>query len=149
MNLSLLLTFVNAHHPITYTRLLLMHSCAHGYELDRASFLNTSKWIEDVRNERGNDVIIILVGNKTDCSEKRQVSVEEGEDRSNKEGIMFIETSAKAGFNIKALFRKLATALPGMESAQVQPAANCKSPFAPCVYENRLSLTGVFLSHTL
>ena len=44
--------------------------------LDRASFLNTSKWIEDVRNERGNDVIIILVGNKTDLSEKRQVSVE-------------------------------------------------------------------------
>lgn len=29
---------------------------------------------------------------------------------------MFIETSAKAGFNIKALFRKIAAALPGMES---------------------------------
>ena len=28
---------------------------------------------------------------------------------------MFIETSAKAGFNIKALFRKLATVLPGMQ----------------------------------
>ena len=95
---------------------------------DRASFLNTSKWIEDVRNERGNDVIIILVGNKTDLSEKRQVSVEEGEDRSSKEGCMFIESSAKAGFNIKALFRKLATALPGMETATQapQPAQNCK-----------------------
>jgi Ras-related protein Rab-6A len=94
--------------------------------LDRASFLNTSKWIEDVRNERGNDVIIVLVGNKTDVSERRQVSVEEGEDKSTKENIMFIETSAKAGFNIKALFRKLATALPGMESAQSQPSSNCK-----------------------
>ncbi|KAF6170154.1 hypothetical protein GIB67_038687 [Kingdonia uniflora] len=29
---------------------------------------------------------------------------------------MFIETSAKAGFNIKALFRKIAAALPGMET---------------------------------
>lgn len=97
---------------------------------DRASFLNTSKWIEDVRNERGNDVIIVLVGNKTDASERRQVSVEEGEDKSTKEGILFIETSAKAGFNIKALFRKLATALPGMETAQTQPASNCKfTPF--------------------
>ncbi len=74
-----------------------------------------------MRNERGTDVIIILVGNKTDLSEKRQVSVEEGEDKANKEGIMFIESSAKAGFNIKALFRKLATALPGVESAQAQP----------------------------
>lgn len=94
--------------------------------VDRASFLNTSKWIEDVRNERGSDVIIILVGNKTDLSEKRQVSVEEGEDKANKEGIMFIESSAKAGFNIKALFRKLATALPGVETAPSQPNANCK-----------------------
>jgi Ras-related protein Rab-6A len=93
---------------------------------NRASFLNTSKWIEDVRNERGSDVIIILVGNKTDLSEKRQVSVEEGEDRANKEGIMFIESSAKAGFNIKALFRKLATALPGMEAAPVQASTNSK-----------------------
>ena len=91
---------------------------------NRASFLNTSKWIEDVRNERGNDVIIVLVGNKTDLTERRQVSVEEGEDKSTKEGIMFIESSAKAGFNIKQLFRKLATALPGMESSQAQPAAN-------------------------
>ena len=92
---------------------------------NRASFLNTSKWIEDVRNERGNDVIIVLVGNKTDLSERRQVSVEEGEDKSNKEGIMFIESSAKAGFNIKALFRKLASSLPGMESSvQVTAAAS-------------------------
>lgn len=29
---------------------------------------------------------------------------------------MFIETSAKAGFNIKPLFRKIAAALPGMEA---------------------------------
>jgi Ras-related protein Rab-6A len=91
---------------------------------NRASFLNTSKWIEDVRNERGSDVIIILVGNKTDLSEKRQVSVEEGEDKANKEGIMFIESSAKAGFNIKALFRKLANALPGVEAAPTQPNTN-------------------------
>jgi Ras-related protein Rab-6A len=39
---------------------------------------------------------------------------------------MFIESSAKAGFNIKALFRKLATALPGIEaSTQNPPATNC------------------------
>lgn len=41
------------------------------HSTDRASFLNTSKWIEDVRNERGNDVIIMLVGNKTDLSDRR------------------------------------------------------------------------------
>lgn len=40
--------------------------------LDKNSFTNTSKWVDDVRAERGNDVIIVLVGNKTDISEKRQ-----------------------------------------------------------------------------
>merc|ERR1719231_708497 len=86
---------------------------------NRASFLNTGKWVEDVRSERGNEVVIMLVGNKTDLSDRRQVSVEEGEAKAQQDGLMFIETSAKAGFNIKALFRKLATALPGMESVQL------------------------------
>jgi Ras-related protein Rab-6A len=34
----------------------------------------------------------------------RQVSIEEGEAKSRETGIMFIETSAKAGFNIKVKF---------------------------------------------
>ncbi len=93
--------------------------------LDRASFMNTLKWVDDVRAERGNDVIIVLVGNKSDMSEKRffywihvfrQVSSEEGEKKAKELNIMFIETSAKAGHNVKSLFRKIAQALPGMES---------------------------------
>nr|XP_033510132.1 ras-related protein RABH1b isoform X1 [Nicotiana tomentosiformis] len=82
----------------------------------RQSFLNTSKWIEEVRTERGSDVIIVLVGNKTDLVEKRQVSIEEAEAKARELNVMFIETSAKAGFNIKPLFRKIAAALPGMET---------------------------------
>lgn len=81
---------------------------------NRASFLNTTKWVEDVRAERGTDVVICLVGNKTDLgNDKRQVSTEEGEERARKDGLMFMECSAKAGYNVKSLFRKLATALPG------------------------------------
>lgn len=86
---------------------------------NRPSFLSVNKWIDDVRNERGTDVIIVLVGNKTDKSDARQVSVEEGEAKAKEHDIMFIETSAKAGFNIKALFRKIAAALPGMENSQM------------------------------
>jgi GTPase SAR1 family protein len=36
--------------------------------------MSTSKWIDDVRSERGNDVIIVLVGNKADLSDKRSVT---------------------------------------------------------------------------
>ncbi|KAI8471414.1 MAG: RabH/Rab6 [Monoraphidium minutum] len=84
---------------------------------NRASFLNTVRWIQEVRTERGSDVIIFLVGNKTDLLDKRQVSLEEGDAKARELAVNFIETSAKAGFNIKALFRKIAAALPGMDSA--------------------------------
>ncbi|GAM18139.1 hypothetical protein SAMD00019534_013140, partial [Acytostelium subglobosum LB1] len=83
---------------------------------NRNSFLNTIKWIDDVRSERGNNVVIMLVGNKTDLADKRQVSIEEGEAKAKEYEIMFTETSAKAGFNIKALFRKVASALPGIDT---------------------------------
>lgn len=83
---------------------------------NRQSFLNTARWVEEVRTERGKDVVIVLVGNKTDLVDKRQVSVEEGETKTKELGALMIETSAKAGFNIKGLFRKIAGSLPGMES---------------------------------
>merc|ERR1712066_613608 len=89
------------------------------YDITNAnSFHQTSKWIDDVRTERGSDVIIMLVGNKTDLSDKRQVSTEDGERKAKELNVMFIETSAKAGYNVKQLFRRVAAALPGMESSE-------------------------------
>uniref|UniRef100_A0A8C1KXV7 Ras-related protein Rab-6A-like n=1 Tax=Cyprinus carpio TaxID=7962 RepID=A0A8C1KXV7_CYPCA len=81
------------------------------------SFQQTSKWIDDVRTERGSDVIIMLVGNKTDLADKRySITTEEGEQRAKELNVMFIETSAKTGYNVKQLFRRVAAALPGMDS---------------------------------
>jgi len=95
------------------------------YDITNAnSFQQTSKWIDDVRTERGSDVIIMLVGNKTDLSDKRQVSTEEGERKAKELNVMFIETSAKAGYNVKQLFRRVAAALPGMEQAEKKPDDN-------------------------
>ena len=88
------------------------------YNIDRQSFLDTTRWLDDVRTERGNDVIIMLVGNKTDLSsDMRQVSIEEGESKAREFNVLFIETSAKAGYNIKSLFTKVADALPNPSSS--------------------------------
>ena len=38
------------------------------------------KWIEDARALRDDDVLLILAGNKSDLNERRQVSVEEGQE---------------------------------------------------------------------
>jgi Ras-related protein Rab-6A len=46
-------------------------------EIGRTSFEAVNRWIDDVRNERGDDVIIVIVGNKTDLSDKRyRIAVE-------------------------------------------------------------------------
>ncbi|KAJ1331671.1 Ras-related protein Rab-6A [Microdochium nivale] len=89
------------------------------------SFQNTRKWIDDVRAERGNDVIIVLVGNKTDLNDKREVTTQQGEDEAKKNDLMFVETSAKLGHNVKNLFRRIAQALPGMEGTD--PASQVTS----------------------
>jgi Ras-related protein Rab-6A len=88
----------------------------HSPFLDRLSFEGVNQWIDDVRTERGEDVVIMLVGNKTDLSDKRQVSTEEGEEKANQLGCLFIESSAKSGHNVKALFNRIAQALPGAEA---------------------------------
>ncbi|CAG8745245.1 17334_t:CDS:2, partial [Acaulospora morrowiae] len=50
-----------------------------------------------------------------------QVTTEEGEKKAKEFNVMFIETSAKAGHNVKTLFRKIAQALPGMENTMNEP----------------------------
>lgn len=101
------------------------------YDISNAkSFQNTRKWIDDVRGERGNDVIIVLVGNKTDLNDKREVTTAQGEEEAKKNGLMFIETSAKVGHNVKQLFRRIAQALPGMEGEAKQGESTSMFIFA-------------------
>eukprot|EP00744_Colponema_vietnamica_P026840 GILI01039948.1.p1 GENE.GILI01039948.1~~GILI01039948.1.p1 ORF type:complete len:268 (-),score=39.78 GILI01039948.1:32-781(-) len=78
----------------------------------RASFTSTFHWIDEIRLERGNDALIVLVGNKTDLQEKREVGREEAERKAQEFGAIFVEVSAKLGSNVKSLFRKIALALP-------------------------------------
>lgn len=52
-------------------RSLMLSFAISFFPADLNSFQQTSKWIDDVRTERGSDVIIMLVGNKTDLADKR------------------------------------------------------------------------------
>ena len=93
-----------------------------------------------MRAERGDDVIIVLVGNKTDLSEKRQVSTEEGEKRAQEANLLFMETSAKAGHQVKALFKKIAHALPGVQdNAEGAAAGAGETPNAARLVDIRLN----------
>mmetsp|Transcript_24159 Transcript_24159/g.21207 ORF Transcript_24159/g.21207 Transcript_24159/m.21207 type:complete len:184 (+) Transcript_24159:40-591(+) len=82
-----------------------------------SSFQNISKWIEYVRDERGTDVIIALVGNKTDLEENRVVSYQEGELKAKENEVLFTEVSAKTDHNVQNLFKSLATHLTGSDAS--------------------------------
>ncbi|RLV82807.1 GTP-binding protein ryh1 [Meyerozyma sp. JA9] len=86
---------------------------------NKKSFQNLEKWINDVRLERGDDAIIVLVGNKLDLKNKRQVTAEECEELHKKVGSKFyIETSTKANHNVKLLFKKIGQCLPDSSDAE-------------------------------
>ena len=90
--------------------------------------------MDDVRGERGADVIIVLVGNKTDLNDKREVTTAQGEEEAKKNGLMFIETSAKAGHNVKSLFKRIAQALPGMEGEGTAAGQTSHSKWAVIMF---------------
>jgi Ras-related protein Rab-6A len=77
-------------------------------------------------------VIIVLVGNKTDLNDKREVTTAQGEEEAKKNNLMFIETSAKVGHNVKNLFRRIAQALPGMEGAENSSTAENRGGLIQC-----------------
>ena len=76
---------------------------------DKNSFELLDKWINSI-NEKVDikTKIIILAGNKADIDDdKRQVSREEAENYAKSKNLLYFETSAKSGLNIKEAFNKL------------------------------------------
>lgn len=73
----------------------------------RDSFNNIENWYNEIK-EITPSISLILVGNKIDLEDQREVSFEEGEALANKLGLSYIETSAKTGENINDSFKMLA-----------------------------------------
>ena len=70
----------------------------------RESFENVQSWIQDCRNQSPKTIIMILVGNKNDLENERDVSFDEGEQFAKNNNMMFYETSAKTGKNVNEIF---------------------------------------------
>ncbi len=75
---------------------------------NRKSFDNVIEWIEECKNNGPQTVTMVLVGNKSDLKEMRNISYEEGEELANRFNMMFFETSALNGDNIDKLFNDTA-----------------------------------------
>lgn len=70
----------------------------------KETFKNCVRWVEDVKNNSNKDVILVLVGNKSDMLNERMVSRNEALKLARDYEMLYIETSAKNQENVERAF---------------------------------------------
>ena len=68
---------------------------------NRDTFDAINKWIENIKDEKGDNFPLVLIGNKCDLAEERIIQKEEGQKLAEDNGLSFIETSCKEGTNVE------------------------------------------------
>ena len=75
---------------------------------NRSSYRNVKRWLEEARQNGNPNLIVMLVGNKTDLASNRTVSSEEGKELARENNLMFIEASALSSENVDEAFLTVA-----------------------------------------
>ncbi len=73
----------------------------------KKSFEDIDKWIDDFKSKADEDAVILIIGNKSDLKDKREVATDEGTSKSQKNKLAFMETSAKNNENVHKAFLTL------------------------------------------
>lgn len=76
---------------------------------NKDSFDNVRQWMQEIDRFATENVNKLLIGNKCDLEEKREVSFEEGQELAKNFDVPFLEVSAKNSTNIEECFTKMAT----------------------------------------
>ena len=75
------------------------------YDITRKeTFDSVDKWISDLKQSGDKKITILLIGNKNDLDNQRQISKEQGEEKAKSFGVAFLETSAFNGYNLDKAF---------------------------------------------
>ncbi|XP_066560874.1 ras-related protein Rab-37 isoform X1 [Amia ocellicauda] len=77
----------------------------------KSSFDNIRAWLTEIHEYAQQDVVIMLLGNKSDMVGERVIKREEGEKLAREYGVPFMETSAKTGVNVELAFLAVAKEL--------------------------------------
>ena len=79
---------------------------------NKDSFDNIDVWLKELKIHSNPDSKVFLIGNKIDLENERKVNREQGEEYSNQNNFsLFMESSAKTGFNAQKIFIEAARIL--------------------------------------
>ncbi|KAH9259302.1 hypothetical protein BASA81_002345 [Batrachochytrium salamandrivorans] len=85
---------------------LLVYDCTR-----RETFDHLTRWLEEARANANPNMVVMLIGNKTDLESRRVVSTEEGAKFAQEHGLIFLEASAKTAVNVEEAFVNTASAI--------------------------------------
>jgi GTPase SAR1 family protein len=68
-----------------------------------------NRWLKELRDHADSNIVIMLVGNKSDLKHLRAVPTEESKAYATENSLSFIETSALDGGNVEMAFQKILT----------------------------------------
>ncbi|KAI3861004.1 hypothetical protein MKX03_026673 [Papaver bracteatum] len=71
------------------------------------TFENVTRWLKELRDHADSNIVIMLIGNKTDLKHLRAVATEDAQSFAEKEGLSFIETSALEAINVEKAFQTI------------------------------------------
>uniref|UniRef100_A0A667HA98 RAB17, member RAS onco family n=1 Tax=Lynx canadensis TaxID=61383 RepID=A0A667HA98_LYNCA len=78
----------------------------------RDSFCKAQQWLQDLEREAPpGEVVVMLVGNKTDVGERREVTFQEGKEFAESKKLLFMEASAKLNHQVTEVFSTIAREL--------------------------------------
>ena len=75
------------------------------------TFQNVEKWYNEIKKTADPNINLILIGNKSDLKDKRQISTEEGENKAKEMNVAYLETSALNCDNVDIAFDALIEAI--------------------------------------
>lgn len=80
------------------------------YDVTRhATFQNVGRWLRELREHTDPNIIVMLIGNKTDLRHLVAVSTEDGKAFAEQESLYFMETSALDATNVENAFTEVLT----------------------------------------
>ena len=99
---------------------------AHGILLiydvtNRDSFKNLESWLIEIEQNSSENVLKVLIGNKNDLVDDKEIKTEEGQAFANRNGMQFIETSAKENTNVTEAFECLVKLMMEFNSEKKAP----------------------------